>query len=95
MGIINIRKKRGLNVKDQNIVNTLSELEEETYNFIQERGEVGIKKIRETNPRMLGALGKLKSEGLIEFERVYKQLDYYHKVGSKLVKIKQETRYIN
>jgi hypothetical protein len=89
--MINSEKKRkeDFNVKTQSTLNDLSELEEETFNFIQEEGKVGIKQIQEANPRMLGALGKLKSKGLIEFERVYKQVDYYHKVGNKLVKIKE------
>lgn len=75
-------------MRDQDIVISLSEIEEETYNLIKEKGEVGIKEIRDTDPKMVGALGRLKSKGLIEFERIYRQMDQFHKLGRKIVKIK-------
>ncbi len=75
-------------MKERNVISNLSEIEREAYNLIEEKEEVGIKEIRNTNPRMIGALGKLKSKGLIEFKRVYRQMNQFHKLGRKIVKIK-------
>lgn len=49
---------------------------------------MGIEEIRDRDPKMVGALGKLKSRGLIEFKRVYRQMNQLHKLGRKIVKIK-------
>lgn len=73
---------------DRDVVSSLSEIEKETYSLIREKGEVGIEEIRDRDPKMVGALGKLKSRGLIEFKRVYRQMNQLHKLGRKIVKIK-------
>jgi len=43
----------------------LSELENELLNLLETSGMMTLKEIREINPRFIGAIGKLKSKGLI------------------------------
>lgn len=56
-------------------IKDLSELEEELYNLLTEKGVLTIPEIQEINPRMVGALGKLKSKGYAKVERDFQEKD--------------------
>jgi len=48
----------------------LSDLERELLDLLENSGSMSLKEIRELNPRFVGALGRLKSKGLIEVIRL-------------------------
>jgi len=72
-------------IKD--IVVSLSPLEKETYDKISKEGKVRIPDGLLENPKMMGALGKLKSRGLVMFVREPERTDAKNITTYKFVKI--------
>jgi len=52
------------------LVNGLSPLEHGLWEFICASGRTTLREIRELNPKYVGALGKLKSKGLVIIEKL-------------------------
>ena len=63
----------------------LSEIEEKTYNFIKNAGEIQTSNIHDK--RMSGAVASLKNLGLVEVFKKY--TSYYKRRKKKFVKVKK------
>jgi hypothetical protein len=62
----------------------LSEIEQKTYNFIKNAGEIQTTNIHDKN--MCGAVASLKNMGLVEVFKKY--TSYYRRSKKKFVKVK-------
>jgi len=76
---------------EKEIVNTLSPLEKEVYEYLKLYAPITITEISlMKGERYIGALGKLASKKLIEIRPTYKILYEHGKIAKKLVKIVEE-----